>query len=245
MKKMKYSKKIILLVIVIMEIVAIAVFSRGPSMQSSAACMMDGFRYVIWSRCSVVLIVLICLYFLLTHRENDNVMTIIHMKNRVTIWNKECIHILKQSVVFTLVIMVVTLIMCSIFYKGNWINWNQSDSFATAYTGKAVNDISIIKMIILGYLIVFFQMYFSLQCLLLSNELWNNYAWGLAALVIIGVNDMNSQWIPLIYGRFTINREQWLFLRSSDICVIFQLVIIICIMYILGRVMARKREFLK
>lgn len=244
MKKKNYSKKLLLLITIIMETVAIIVFARGPSLQSSEACMMDGFRYVIWSRCSVVLILLVCIFFLLMKRKNDNVMTIIKMKNRVAIWNKDCIYALKLAALFTLAIMLVTMCVCVVFYKGTWINWNQPDSYASVYTGQVLDDISISKMILLGYLIVFFQMYFSIQGLLLSNELWDNYIWGLIVLVIIGINDMNSQWFSLIYGRFTINRDQWLFFENKDINILFLFVIIIAAMYMFGRIMAKKREFL-
>lgn len=237
-------KKIIIVLLIALETAVIAVFARNPLRQSEQACMMDGLRYVIWPRCSVVLILLMCITFVLITSKRRNVIQIMKMNSRRKIWNKDCVNTLKISAIFSALVVVITLSICNVYYNGQLMNWSQRDSFYSQYIGRDLENVSIIKIILIAYLIIFLQTYFSLQWLLISKVIFYTDIWGLISLIIVGFNDLNDFGISILYGRFTVRRDLWFSLDFSNFLYLILLAVIILVSYFYGRFKAEKRDFL-
>lgn len=240
---MNINKKFAIIVITIMGFIVIAVFARGPFIQRDNACVMDGLRYVMWSRCSVVLILLMCVGFIIIKQNEYNPMKIMKMNSRIHIWNVECFGAFIYALISSIIIIMLTIVYSLFLSGGVWMNWKNANSFSAIKLGMKLENTSVIEMIILCMLLLSLQGCISLWALMVSNEICNSYIWGLIVVLGIGINDMNGSWAPILYGRFMIQREQWLFMNNMEYIKIFILVCIFMLVNCVGIIFARKKEY--
>lgn len=226
----------------------VTVFCLNPYAKAvtvnARACGADAIRYIAWERCRIPCIIWISMSFILIRKDSYNLMEVVLVGDRKKIWKQDVWQVLLYSLITSVVILVFSLIATYVIYGNNWMNWAADDSFARTYTKMQVVDYNVISMVALMWLMYYMQIVTALFIMLLGYYYFNNYIVGLIAVIAVGINDMRELSFKLFFGRFSILREQWLFLKVKDMYIYIIMLIVLIVLYYTGLYISRKKEFL-
>ncbi|MGN0327388.1 MAG: hypothetical protein ACI4D4_00270 [Lachnospira sp.] len=208
-----------------------------------SACAGDGIRYSTWEICRIVCIIIVDIAFVLMRRDAYNITNVLLLGDRKKIWKIDFFQTTVVSAIMSTIILFSAIVASGVMARNNWMNWESENSFAQYFVNVGLDNKNIVSLFVLSWFIYFMQMQFALLVMMISYYISNNYLWGLIFTIGIGFNDMQDWSFKLYFGRFSIMREQWLFLDFRDLFILMVLPVINAVMYFIGLYLSKRKEF--
>lgn len=171
-------------------------------------CVMDCITNMVWTKCSAILYILVALEYVYREQKEYNVMQLVRMKSRGSIWLEKCGKTEVYCLAWSLLFMGTAFITGIICTDGLWMNWNDAESIYQLRVARETVSSHPPEIMMTAFFIIFLQMNVALH-LLLIYWLSNSFLCAVMPVLAIVMNDIHEEWVPVLFRRFTVRGLMW------------------------------------
>lgn len=207
-----------------------------------APCLADCFSFCYLTSFNDLIVLLFSFYMMNLQKHNFSVPFVIRQRSRPRLWLKQCYYILLSALLFALYI-ALCIVVIGYAATGKAINWSEADSYY--YT--CFDMVSPMKSVlpVIGLFVGVCALTFVVMGMLVLCLHWltNSVLPGYMLVCAIPIYDSYSaRNLTIFYRRCNVMIYQW-FPSNSIFRTLTYPVLWIAVLYLLGRVISKRKEF--